>query len=77
MHTWGAQPGRHAVDDRFDDLRVRLDRHDPAVDFVHEQTEGVENAVKKAVCAGQATLSAAQDAMLTNWTTAKSVLGIG
>ncbi len=39
--------------------------------------DSVENAVKKAVCAGQATLSAAQDAMLTNWTTAKSVLGIG
>jgi hypothetical protein len=38
--------------------------------------DSVENAVKKAVCAGKATLSAAQHAMLTNWTTAKSVLGI-
>ncbi|AHH98007.1 hypothetical protein KALB_4645 [Kutzneria albida DSM 43870] len=38
--------------------------------------DSVENAVKKAVCAGQATLSAAQHAMLTDWTTAKSVLGI-
>ncbi|HEY2061120.1 MAG TPA: hypothetical protein VGH57_22315 [Amycolatopsis sp.] len=39
--------------------------------------DSVENAVKKAVCAGQATLSAAQHAMLTDWTTAESVLGIG
>ncbi|HET6704644.1 hypothetical protein [Amycolatopsis sp.] len=37
----------------------------------------VENRVKKAVCAGQATLAAAQHAMLTDWTTAESVLGIG
>ncbi|WP_410675431.1 hypothetical protein [Amycolatopsis sp. cmx-4-68] len=39
--------------------------------------DAVENAVKKAVCAGQVTLTAAQNAMLTDWTTAKSVLGIG
>ncbi|MFG1644107.1 hypothetical protein ACGFMK_27800 [Amycolatopsis sp. NPDC049252] len=39
--------------------------------------DSVENAVKKAVCAGQASLSDAQDAMLTDWTTAESVLGIG
>ncbi|MFJ9782648.1 hypothetical protein ACIRSS_23910 [Amycolatopsis sp. NPDC101161] len=39
--------------------------------------DSVENAVKKAVCAHQVTLSAAQTAMLRNWTTAKSVLGIG
>ncbi|NBH07611.1 hypothetical protein [Amycolatopsis sp. SID8362] len=39
--------------------------------------DSVENAVKKAVCAGQVTLSAAQNAMLDNWTTAESVLGIG
>jgi hypothetical protein len=37
----------------------------------------VENAVKKAVCAGDATLAGAQDAMLTDWTTAQAVLGIG
>ena len=37
----------------------------------------VENAVKKAVCNGTVTLDAAQHAMLTNWTTAESVLGIG
>ncbi|MFB9908494.1 hypothetical protein [Allokutzneria oryzae] len=36
----------------------------------------VEHAVKKAVCAGKAKLDAAQHAMLTNWTTARSVLGI-
>ncbi|WP_328610599.1 hypothetical protein OG943_16235 [Amycolatopsis sp. NBC_00345] len=39
--------------------------------------DSVENAVKKAVCAGQANLSDAQHAMLTDWTTAESVLGIG
>jgi hypothetical protein len=39
--------------------------------------DSVENAVKKAVCAGNATLAAAQNALLTDWTTAKSVLGIG
>ncbi|SFW86162.1 hypothetical protein [Amycolatopsis australiensis] len=39
--------------------------------------DSVENAVKKAVCAGRVTLTAAQDAMLTDWTTAESVLGIG
>lgn len=36
----------------------------------------VENAVKKAVCDGTVTLDAAQQAMLTNWTTAEQVLGI-
>ncbi|QWF81101.1 hypothetical protein [Amycolatopsis sp. CA-230715] len=39
--------------------------------------DSVENAVKKAVCAGKAQLAAAQHAMLTDWTTAKAVLGIG
>ncbi|MFE0026098.1 hypothetical protein [Amycolatopsis sp. NPDC059021] len=39
--------------------------------------DSVENAVKKAVCAGKVTLGDAQHAMLTNWTTAKAVLGIG
>jgi hypothetical protein len=39
--------------------------------------DSVENAVKKAVCAGQATLDDAQNAMLDDWTTAESVLGIG
>ncbi|QWF85833.1 hypothetical protein HUW46_09313 [Amycolatopsis sp. CA-230715] len=37
----------------------------------------VENAVKRAVCDGKATLAAAQHAMLTDWTTAESALGIG
>ncbi len=39
--------------------------------------DSVENAVKKAVCAGQVTLTAAQSGMLADWTNAKSVLGIG
>ncbi len=38
--------------------------------------DSVENKVKKAVCAGDATLSDAQQAMLADWTTAESVLGI-
>lgn len=37
----------------------------------------VENNVKKAVCSGQVKLDKAQQAMLTNWTTAEQVLGIG
>ncbi|MET8847944.1 hypothetical protein [Amycolatopsis sp. NPDC004625] len=39
--------------------------------------DSVENAVKKAVCARRVTLDDAQQAMLTDWTTAESVLGIG
>ncbi|WIX98789.1 hypothetical protein QRX60_32620 [Amycolatopsis mongoliensis] len=39
--------------------------------------ESVENAVKKAVCAGRVGLVAAQNVMLEDWTTAESVLGIG
>jgi hypothetical protein len=39
--------------------------------------DSVENKVKKAVCADQVTLRDAQNAMLTDWTTAESVLGIG
>lgn len=37
----------------------------------------VENAARRAVCSGRVTLAAAQHAMLTDWTTADSVLGIG
>jgi hypothetical protein len=39
--------------------------------------DSVENRLKKAVCDGEVTLNAAQDAMLTDWTTAESVLGLG
>lgn len=38
--------------------------------------DAVETKVKKAVCAGTVTLAAAQSAMLNNWTTAESKLGI-
>ena len=38
--------------------------------------DAVENAVKKAVCNGTVTLTDAQNAMLNDWTTAESVLGI-
>jgi hypothetical protein len=36
----------------------------------------VENRLKSAVCDGEATLTAAQDALVANWTTAESVLGL-
>lgn len=39
--------------------------------------DGVETKVKNAICAGTVTLAAAQQAMLTDWTTAEQVLGIG
>ena len=39
--------------------------------------DGVETKVKNAICNGTVTLAAAQHAMLTDWTTAESVLGIG
>ena len=35
----------------------------------------VENRLKRAVCDGEATLTAAQNALVANWTTAESVLG--
>ncbi|MFF4957850.1 hypothetical protein [Streptomyces sp. NPDC001222] len=37
----------------------------------------VENKLKKAVCAGEVNLSDAQDAIITDWTTALSSLGLG
>ena len=39
--------------------------------------DGVETKVKTAICNGTVTLADAQNAMLTNWTTAEQVLGIG
>jgi hypothetical protein len=38
--------------------------------------DSVENKLKTAVCAGQVTLSAARNAIATNWTTALSVVGL-
>jgi hypothetical protein len=37
----------------------------------------VENKLKKAVCAGDVTLDDAQNAIITDWTTALSSLGLG
>ncbi|UXY27383.1 hypothetical protein [Streptomyces sp. HUAS TT20] len=37
----------------------------------------VENKLKKAVCAGRVSLADAQDAIVTDWTTALSSLGLG
>ncbi|GAA1253887.1 hypothetical protein GCM10009665_50700 [Kitasatospora nipponensis] len=39
--------------------------------------DSVENALKRAVCARTVNLSAAQNAIATDWTTALSVLGLG
>lgn len=39
--------------------------------------QAVDATVNKAVCAGTTTLTAAQNAMSTNWTTATQVLGLG
>ena len=39
--------------------------------------DGVETKVKNAICKGTVTLAAAQHAMLSDWTTAEQVLGIG
>ncbi|MFF7636858.1 hypothetical protein ACFZB9_27450 [Kitasatospora sp. NPDC008050] len=39
--------------------------------------DGVETKLKNAVCAGRAQLTAAQNAIATDWTTALSTLGLG
>ncbi|MET8763342.1 hypothetical protein [Lentzea sp. NPDC004782] len=39
--------------------------------------DSIENALKRAVCNGQVALVDAQNAIATDWTTAKSVVGIG
>jgi len=67
------------VHDRLDDLRVRVNSGPSRTPVTRTPygKDSVKNAVKKAVCAHQVTLSAAQTAMLDDWTTAKSVLGIG
>ncbi len=41
------------------------------------QKDSVENALKRAVCAGTVELAPAQNAIATDWTTALSVLGLG
>ena len=41
-----------------------------------DDKDRVENAAKKAVCAGKVSLHDAQQDMLKNWTTAESNLGI-
>jgi hypothetical protein len=37
----------------------------------------VENRLERAVCDGEASLVDAQDALVSDWTTAESVLGLG
>jgi len=38
--------------------------------------DGVESRLNRAVCAGEVSLAAAQEAIATNWYTAESVLGV-
>lgn len=38
--------------------------------------DGVESRLNRAVCAGEMSLAAAQEAIATNWYTAESVLGV-
>lgn len=48
----------------------------PEVGSQPNPKDAVENALHKAVCSGQVTLAAAQQAIASNWQTAESVLGI-
>ncbi|MFE1314755.1 hypothetical protein [Streptomyces sp. NPDC058755] len=46
-------------------------------DATSSQKDSVENKLKKAVCAGEVSLDDAQNAIMTDWTTALSSLGLG
>ncbi|MFJ9870087.1 hypothetical protein [Streptomyces sp. NPDC101165] len=46
-------------------------------DATSAQKDSVENKLKKAVCAGEVNLDDAQNAIMTDWTTALSSLGLG
>jgi hypothetical protein len=50
--------------------------HNGAPGKTSADKDKVENRVREAICSGQATLTDAQHAMLTNWTTALDTLGI-
>ncbi|HUC36496.1 MAG TPA: hypothetical protein VMR97_05175 [Acidimicrobiales bacterium] len=49
---------------------------DPSDPYGQNAKDGVENALHDAVCDGKVSLSAAQDAIVTDWTTALTRLGI-
>jgi hypothetical protein len=49
----------------------------PEVGKLPNPKDKVENALHRAVCDGEVSLSAAQQAIATNWTTAEAKLGLG
>lgn len=51
-------------------------RYDDGSGYIAADKDTVENALKKAVCKGSVTLADAQDAIITDWTTALSSLGL-
>lgn len=51
-------------------------RYDDGSGYTSSDKDKVENALKTAVCNGTVTLAAAQNAIMTNWTTAESSLGL-
>jgi hypothetical protein len=51
-------------------------RYDDGSGHTSYDKDHVENALKKAVCNGTVTLADAQNAIITNWTTALSSLGL-
>ena len=51
-------------------------RYDDGSGYTSYNKDSVENALKKAVCNGTVTLADAQNAIMTNWTTALSSLGL-
>ena len=52
-------------------------RYDDGSGYTSANKDSVENKLKAAVCNGTVTLADAQNAIMTNWTTAESVLGLG
>jgi hypothetical protein len=51
-------------------------RYDDGSGYTSADKDSVENALKKAVCNGSVALADAQNAIMTNWTTAESSLGL-
>lgn len=51
-------------------------RYDDGSGYTSYDKDSVENALKKAVCNGTVSLADAQNAIMTNWTTALSSLGL-
>jgi hypothetical protein len=49
---------------------------DSTDDFGENAKDGVEDRLNVAVCSGQVTLAAAQQAVASNWTTAEAALGV-